>query len=208
VQALVHCALVTTANVADGRSARKNATRDAIADALLDLLEEGQLRPTAKEIAARAGISVRSVYVHFDDLEKLFCTAAWRQLERIGPLLTPTPDDGDLQTRASAFVAHRAELFAHFGAVRRAAELQAPFSPTLQRIISITHVHSRSEIERLFAKELAALEPNNRERVIAVIDTLTSGGMWDGLHTHHNLSGAETERALVDTIVARLEAPA
>ena len=48
-----------TAPVVDGRAARKAATRDAIADALLDLLSEGNLRPTAREIAGRSPDAVR-----------------------------------------------------------------------------------------------------------------------------------------------------
>jgi AcrR family transcriptional regulator len=208
VQPLVHCALVTTANVADGRSARKNATRDAIADALLDLLKEGRLRPTAKEIAARAGISVRSVYVHFSDLEDLFCVAAARHLERIAPLLTKSTDEGALRARAEAFVSHRAELFEHFGAVRRAAELQAPFSPTLQRIMTISHAHSQNEIERVFDNELAPMTADQRARVIAVLDSLAGGSTWDVLQEHHALSAPDAQRALVEMIVARLEAPA
>ena len=46
--------------------------RAAIADALLSLLEEGELQPTATRIAERAGISLRLIYHHFGDLEALF----------------------------------------------------------------------------------------------------------------------------------------
>ena len=36
--------------------------------ALLDLLEAGEMRPTAAQIAQRAGVSLRSVFQHFESL--------------------------------------------------------------------------------------------------------------------------------------------
>ena len=47
---------MATAPVTDGRSARSQRTRNAVVDALLELNREGNLRPTAKEIAERAGV--------------------------------------------------------------------------------------------------------------------------------------------------------
>src|SRR5258705_9594197 len=65
--------------IADRRVARAVATRTAGVDALLRLLEEGDLRPPAPRIAARAGVSLRSVVHHFAHLESLFAAAADRQ---------------------------------------------------------------------------------------------------------------------------------
>ena len=44
----------------DGRLGRGTRARTAVVDALLDLIEEGDLRPTAPRIAERAGVSLRS----------------------------------------------------------------------------------------------------------------------------------------------------
>jgi hypothetical protein len=40
----------------DGRSARALRTREAIVDACIGLVEEGELRPTAPRVAERAGV--------------------------------------------------------------------------------------------------------------------------------------------------------
>ena len=66
------------ASSADGRLTRAARTRTAVVDALLTLNERGELRPTARDIAAEAGVSLRSVYVHFDDLEALFVESSRR----------------------------------------------------------------------------------------------------------------------------------
>jgi AcrR family transcriptional regulator len=196
---------VSVASVPAGRSARKAATRDAIADALLDLISEGHMRPTAREIAARAGISLRSVYVHFDDLEDLFCIAARRQLDRVAPMLSPARDDGPLRSRAEAVVQRRAKLFDEFGPIRRATELQAPFSPTLDRLVNNSHAQARKELERVFACELDVLPPDERGRVLAAIDALTTGAAWDLLREQHALSAGDAQRTMANAVVAQLD---
>ena len=44
----------------DGRTLRSLRTREAIVDATIALLEQGDLRPTAPRVADQAGVSVRS----------------------------------------------------------------------------------------------------------------------------------------------------
>jgi len=195
----------SVAPAVDGRSARKAATRDAIADALLDLVTEGSLRPTAKEIAARAGVSLRSVYVHFDDLEDLFCVAARRQFDQVAPARAPADDEGPLRARADAVVRRRARLFEDFGPIRRATELQAPFSPTLRRLVHNAHTQSRKELARVFARELDVLPQAERRRALAVIDAITTGATWDLLREHHALSTRDAQRTMADALVAQLE---
>ena len=57
--------------VIDGRRARGQRTRLKVIEALLELVSEGVVRPTAQEIAARAGVALRTVYHHFEDVEAL-----------------------------------------------------------------------------------------------------------------------------------------
>ena len=56
----------------DGRVRRGARNRDALVDALLGLLEDGIPKPTAREIAERAGVSLRTVFAHFDEVESLY----------------------------------------------------------------------------------------------------------------------------------------
>ena len=188
----------------DGRAARSAKTRDAIADALLDLLTEGQLRPTAKEIAQQAEVSVRSVYVHFDDLEDLFCVAADRHYTRIAPMLTPVPSTGSLADRAQGIARQRMSIHAESDAVGRATRLHAELSPTLARILQDARALSRRDLERVFATELRALDEEHRAKVIATLDVLTSPDAWQTLRERHDLSPDAAVDCVVDSIVLHL----
>ena len=94
-----------TAPAQDGRLTRAARTRASVVEALLTLNEEGHLRPTARDIATKAGVSLRSLYVHFDDLEALFVAASQRQGERLGKMLPPMVRDGNIALRMARMIA-------------------------------------------------------------------------------------------------------
>ena len=53
----------------DGRFRRSVRSRERILDALRELVSEGNLRPTGQQVAARASVSLRTVFRQFDDME-------------------------------------------------------------------------------------------------------------------------------------------
>lgn len=55
----------------DLRRHRSVTTRKKIADAMLELLGEGVMRPTAEQVAARADVGLRTVFRHFEDMPTL-----------------------------------------------------------------------------------------------------------------------------------------
>jgi len=59
---------------ADGRAARKAATNERILSATRELIIDGVLEPTAREIAAEAGTTTRTLFRHFSDMDALYVT--------------------------------------------------------------------------------------------------------------------------------------
>ena len=77
----------------DGRTLRRTRNRTAVIAALLEIIREGNLRPGASEIADRAGVSHRSIFRYFDDLDDLVRTAIDHAFEQAGPM-ADIPDIG------------------------------------------------------------------------------------------------------------------
>jgi AcrR family transcriptional regulator len=71
----------------DGRTARRERNREAVVTALLGLYREGVMTPSADEIATRAGVSARSLFRYFTDVDDLAFAAVARQAEHLMPLL-------------------------------------------------------------------------------------------------------------------------
>ena len=77
----------------DGRRLRSERSKQAIIDAILALMEEGNLVPSAQTVADRAGIGIRSVFRHFADMEELYAIAGEQQRheKHVGHRPSPGP---------------------------------------------------------------------------------------------------------------------
>jgi TetR/AcrR family transcriptional regulator, regulator of autoinduction and epiphytic fitness len=195
---------VAATSLTDGRSARAARTRDAVVEALLSLLDDGNFRPTARQVADRAGVSLRSVYVHFDDLEDLFTAAAHRHFERVRELIERIPDQGPLATRIDLFTRQRERIHEVSAQVRRAAMLQEPFSPALAEVLALARKLSRAEIELVFGSELNRRQGTDRERLVIELDMLSSASVWETLRLHYDRSADEARQIVAETLQACL----
>lgn len=189
------------------RTPRATRTREAVVDGLLALLDEGNLRPTAREVAARAGVSLRSVYVHFDDVEALFLAAAVRHRERVEQVRGELDTAGSLEERLRAFVDRKARTLEVSPNVRRAGLLHEPFSPSIREVFALIRRITRHELEEVFAPELAdAGSPEGRfqRTAIAVASGATA---WDDMRTRDRLSVEEAKEVMYGLVHRVLRAP-
>lgn len=188
----------------DGRVARGLRTRAAVIDALLGLVDEGDLRPTAPAVAARAGVSLRSVFGHFSDMDSLFLEAARRHAERILPLYEVPLPTGRLAERVPAFVARRAHIWECVTPVRRAVRLAAPQSPKLRELLGSARLVHRQEVTDVFsdvAMPAATLD---------AVDLILSWETWETLRGDRGLSVAaacEVVETAVGAILRDLREP-
>ena len=188
----------------DGRLARSERSRRAVVDAILDLIEEGDERPTAARIAKRAGVSLRSVFQHFESLESLLAAAADRQLERLAPLMRPIDCTESLSTRLATFVARRARLLEAITPVRRASLREEPRSRAVAENLGRGRLSGRREAQKVFAPEIARFGVSEREEVEAALGAGTSWSTWEALRRHQGLTAARARRVLERLIVSTL----
>jgi AcrR family transcriptional regulator len=184
-----------TSSDSDGRVRRGARNRDALVDALLGLLDDGVAKPTAREIAERAGVSLRTVFAHYDDVESLYAAIAVRQRERLAPLFLPLDVGGSDEDRTELLVAQRVELFEQIAPVRRACLLLAPDSPELTRRLAEVSRALREQLAGCFEPELAAAG-RRRGELLAALDVATSWETWDGLRRGQDLSVVAARRVL------------
>lgn len=166
----------------DGRTARAQRTRDAIVSACVTLVEAGDYRPTAPRIAQEAGVSVRSVFQHFDDLETLFSMVAERALGNVVGLIQEIDSTLPFAERVDAFVAQRAKLMEAVTPIRRAAAVHGPSSPGIRARVTGGHEFLRSELEKVFAPEIEA-DRRDPELLLDMLDVAASWTSWDLLRS-------------------------
>lgn len=188
----------------DGRLARSIRTRDAVVDALLDLLNEGDLRPTAARIAERAGVSLRLVFHHFDDLETIYSELAARQTDRVKHLIAPISNELPLPERIERFCSQRGRLLETLSPVRRAAVLIEPFRAALARQLKHARDLTRAATIAAFEPELSKLDDAEKRAISAALDVATSWVAWEQMRRHQGLSETEARAVMATTIRALL----
>jgi AcrR family transcriptional regulator len=189
----------------DGRLLRRQRNRDAVVEALLDLYSEGKLSPSTEEIAARSGLSPRSLFRYFDDVGDLTRTAMARQTDRILPLVEiDARPEADPATKISVLVDQRFRLFDLFGNAAQVSRLRAPFEPVLAEMLTRNRSFLRSQVEWLFGPELAAMDEEHRFNAVAAVDILTSFESYNLLTGFGELTGERAKLVMVDSLTAIL----
>jgi AcrR family transcriptional regulator len=167
--------------VLDGRVQRGARNREAIVDALLACYEAGQLRPSVTEVAARAGVSVRSVHNHFEDVESLRAEVAQRQWERYSPLI------GEVRT-VDELIAARVMFFEAVTPVRRAALLSVHDSPTIAKNLA--------RLDRVLRQQLEAMFMEVDNDTLDALELLTSWDTWNRLRAAQGCSVSRARRVI------------
>jgi TetR/AcrR family transcriptional regulator, regulator of autoinduction and epiphytic fitness len=188
---------------ADGRSLRRLRNEQAAVDAILDLLGEGVVQPTAQEVADRSGVSIRSIFRLFQDMEALNAAAVERQLARVGPTLARIPATGPVAARIAALADDRARFYEAVAPVRRLAVRRADQSPALASGLARADRHFREQVAEVFAPELSDAGPDAGD-LLEALDATTSWEAWDRLRRAQDLPVGTAHRLVVRTLSALL----
>jgi AcrR family transcriptional regulator len=188
----------------DGRRLRSEQSRENIVDAMLDLLREGHPRPGAQEIAARAGVSLRSVFRHFEDLDGLYTEVSDRQKARIGHLFELPPLAGPLRARIEALIEQRARLYEEIAPMRRAALRLAPFHEPIRVRLAEAGDFLRRHLPEAFAREMDDLTPAERREVLEALEASTSWAFWETLRGDQRLTVERAKRVVARVLLALL----
>jgi len=192
----------------DGRTARRDRNRDLVLDAVIELFTEDQLAPNAADVAARSGVSLRSVYRYFEDQDALVRAAIARHAERVAPLLEmPDPGKGPLDERVARFVAGRVRLYEASAPTARATLLRAPANHLLQEQIDRLRETLRRQTEAMFAPELSEMSAPHRRAATAAVDILVQFESAEHLRVRLGYSPTQTADILRRSLAALLTNP-
>jgi AcrR family transcriptional regulator len=192
-------------NISDGRVARGERTRRALAEAMISLLEDGDPRPTARRIAERAGVSLRLVFHHFDDLESILGTAVeiqeqrhWRHIQPVVPTLL-------IADRVARVVRQRVAVFQAVAPVRRSADLFKDSSPVVAAELDRGRQWLRNQLRATFAPELELRRPAEAQVLLDSLEVATSWETWEQLQRLGRTPSAcrRTMEALTFAVLSR-----
>ena len=183
--------------VVDGRRARSERSKQAIIDASLALMEEGNLIPTAQQISDKAGVGIRSFFRHFEDMETLFATIDEQNRNATEALYLGGDRDGTLDERILHAIERYGEGYEKQRNMVLSTSAQLWRSETLRKNYARYQRGLRKDLDD-WLPELKQLTRSEREAV----DAIASFEMWHRLRYHQRLS----KQAAIDTVVGMLHA--
>lgn len=185
----------------DGRVARRERNRAAIVAALGDILGSGNLEPTAEQVAARAGVQVRTLFRHFPDMASLHAELAGRIRAEVVPQLAAVPTTGDAAERVRRLVAARAVAFERILPFKRAGN-------AMRWRLEFLQDHHETMVRDL-RRHLLLVLPELREHdgaALAAFELATSFEAWDRLRAEQHLKPERAREAMEFAALAVLAA--
>jgi len=186
--------------LSDGRRLRSERSRQAMINAALILIEEGNFAPTAKQISARAGVGIRSFFRQFEDMDQFFAAvdehtvgSFWESFlhegDREGALTERL--DSIVTTYGKAFEEHRSLLLAT-KSLRWSSRVLKENYERYQQI-------SRANKER-WLPEISQLVLDERE----LADAYLSFEMWHRLRDIQGLSCSAAQAVILKALTRLL----
>lgn len=178
------------------RVEQRERTRARILEAAIDVLaDEGLEELKIPALAPKAGVSVRTVYVHFPTKDALVEAMSELLDERIGMITFPD--------RADDLPAFWAGVFEGFDRDEQIFTAAARTKPG-REVLARRRGKRISDLATALEDDLAGLDPPARRQALAAVYAMMGVGTWRGMKDYFGLSGSEAGAAAAWAIRAML----
>lgn len=176
----------------DGRRVRGEDNRRRIVDALLKLVAAGKVSPSAEQVANEAGVGLRTVFRHFDDMDSLYREISERMTAEIQPIVQQPFKSADWRDRLAELVDRRAQVFERLLPFKVAGDAHRYGSPFL--------TSEQGAIVRTLRQALRkALDPKLTEDKLRfeALDLALSFEAWRRLRVDQGLSARDARAVML-----------
>lgn len=183
----------------DGRRRRSVRSKQAIIDAWIEMVKEGNLEPTALQVSERAGVGIRSVFRHFSDMESIFAEGDAQIRDQTEALFTGGDRSGSLDER----ILHAIELRAQGFELNNNIALSTLGKRWRYAVLRKNYAHYQRGLRKDLADwlpELEKLNPLQRE----MADAVASFEMWNRLRDHQHLGKKQSIEIVVGMLTLLL----
>ncbi len=175
-------------------------------DAMFALVGDGKVPPTVEDVAARAGVSVSSVFRSFEGLDDMQREAFDVFQVRYSSLFESRVTSAMSRSeRVAAHVSVRLELYAAVGPIMHFARQRALDYLPMAEGVGRSRSKLADQTREHFRPEAAELSPANAANLLSVIDSLTSPDAYQVMGAANGRSHRQIGRAWTTAITALLD---
>jgi len=193
-----------TQKSSDGRRQRSQRSRQKILEAMWALLLEGDMDPSAADIAERAGVGLRSVFRHFEDMDAIHRELVLVAEADVTPTLLKPYKSSHWKDRLLELAGRTAELWDRLRVPHTAGEIRRFKSDVLMDDYKRSRVKELSSVKALLPKELPGYET-----LLLSLDNVLCFSTVRRLREDRNLSLDDTKKVMthmVDALIKDLPA--
>lgn len=188
----------STINKPDGRRLRSDRSCQLILESMITLIHEGNLQPTAQQVADHANVGIRSVFRHFEDMETIFKNVDRLVRKQSSDLYAEYSCTGNLSQRITLAVERTAKIYETFSNMLLSGRSRYWNSPTVQKNYA-NHQNGICKSLQQRLPEIDDLSPEIQQSIFAV----TSFEFWYQLR-HHQQQSIEQSSTIMENLVVGL----
>lgn len=186
-------------DLSDGRRRRGQDNRDRIVAAMTELVKGGEVSPSAEQVAAKADVGLRTVFRHFQDMDRLYREISLRVAVEARVFLERPFQNEAWPDRVVEMVGRRAQAYERIAPFKRAGDAFRHRSKFLGSDYAAMVAELRGVLERELPPEVRA----DTLRVEA-LDMLLSFEAWSRLRVEQGLDAGRTREVLEAAVRAVL----
>lgn len=183
----------------DGRRRRTELSRERILKAMMALIAEGDVSPSAEAVAARAGLAPRSVFRHFANMDTLYQELNLLVSAEIRPMMETPFEATSAEGRLKEIVERRAAIFERIMPFKICGDLHRSRSPYLAAQHEAGLREQREGLRRALPKDIVD------DRILfETLDLLFSFDTWRRLRVDQKLSRPRARAVIEQLAIAAL----
>lgn len=185
------------AESSDGRRLRSDRSRQRIIEALFELLAEGDMTPSAINVAARAKVGMRTVFRHFEDMDSIYDEMTQDLSKAVMPMIVAPYEATTWQERLLECLEKRAELYETIFPMKLCLSLRRFQSRFLGEQHERDILYLRSVLETILPKKITS----HRE-LFGAIEAALDFSTWRQLRHDQQRSVDSAKSSIALTLTA------
>ncbi len=187
----------------DGRRQRSQASRAKIITAFMELMKEGDPSPSAARVAKRAGVGLRSVFRHFDDMDSLYLEIDSLLYDRWGPDLAAPYKSPDWREQLLELISRRATVFENIAPFRLITNFARFRFKQLMKNYERLMQHESQALAAILPKSVQ--KDKNRSRAILLATSFDSWRLFRHDQRLSNNQTIATMSQIVNDIISHID---
>jgi AcrR family transcriptional regulator len=188
------------ATESDGRKQRTNDSRLKIVEAMLQLIREGNIAPSAEQVASKAQVGLRTVFRRFNEMELLFRELA-SEIHRTFAIELHKPILGDTwQEKLLDVLDRKLNIYETVRPFREAAKYHMHTSEFIQQ-----DAEYWQKTEKVALQSILPSNVKDNMVLFNALKTCLGYEYWLSLHTNNGLSKKQIAQTMTFAVTSLLK---